>query len=144
MKEFQGIEDGAYQATKRGIARALDESSGASVPAASVANRSKTTSSAPRVAAAKKSPAVKSAKVKAEKAPSTPKAKGEKRTPAELAALTGKLGAYIVANPGNGIEVIAKGLGTTTKELSLSIKKLVADKKIRSTGQKRATRYFSK
>ena len=68
---------------------------------------------------------------------------GEKRPPAELAKLTEKLGEYIKAHPGLRIEPIGKALGTPTKELSLPIKKLLAAKKIRSEGQKRATEYFA-
>jgi predicted transcriptional regulator len=60
----------------------------------------------------------------------------------ELARLTEKLGDYIKSNPGLRMEAIAKALATPTRELNLPIKKLLAAKKIRSTGQKRATEYF--
>jgi hypothetical protein len=68
--------------------------------------------------------------------------KGEKRAPAEIAALTAKLGAYVKAHPGQGIEAIAKGMGRPTSELTLSINKLLATKSIKKTGEKRATKYF--
>jgi hypothetical protein len=67
---------------------------------------------------------------------------GEKRPAAELEQITHRLGAYIKANPGQGIEQIAKALETQTKELTLPIKKLLEAKRIGSKGHKRATRYF--
>jgi len=69
---------------------------------------------------------------------------GEKRSPVLLAQVTEQVGNHIKSNPGQGVEQIAKALSTTTKELTLPIRKLLADKKITSKGQKRATRYFPK
>jgi DNA-binding NtrC family response regulator len=66
---------------------------------------------------------------------------GEKRTPQQLAQITEHVYNYIKANPGQGVEQIAKALATSTKELTLPIRKLLTDKKISSKGQKRATRY---
>jgi hypothetical protein len=40
------------------------------------------------------------------------------------------------------MEAIGKALGLPTRELNLPIKKLLAGKKIRSEGHKRATEYF--
>lgn len=40
------------------------------------------------------------------------------------------------------MEQIAKTLGTTTKELALPAKKLIAEKKIKTKGERRATKYF--
>jgi hypothetical protein len=40
------------------------------------------------------------------------------------------------------MEAIGKALGTPTRELNLPIKKLLAGKKIRSQGHKRATEYY--
>jgi hypothetical protein len=68
--------------------------------------------------------------------------RGRKRDPGVIAALTERLGAYIAAHPGQRIEEIAAGLGTATKTLVLSVKKLIAGKAILTRGQKRATRYF--
>ena len=72
------------------------------------------------------------------------RAKGAKRDPRLLQALTDKLGDYIKKNPGLRIEQIGKALGTPTKDLALPVKKLVAAKKISTKGQKRATTYFAK
>ncbi len=77
------------------------------------------------------------------KAAAPKRASGEKRPPAELVKLTEKLGEYIKAHPGLRIEFIGKALATPTKDLTLPIKKLLAGKKIRSEGQKRATEYFA-
>ncbi len=53
--------------------------------------------------------------------------------------MTEQVGNHIKSNPGQGVEQIAKALSTTTKELTLPIRKLLGDKKITSKGQKRAT-----
>lgn len=70
------------------------------------------------------------------------KAKGEKRTPAELDAQCGWLLGQIKRTPGDGIEAISKALGVSTSELSLPVKKLLAEKSIRTKGHKRATKYY--
>jgi len=75
-------------------------------------------------------------------AAATKRRAGEKRTPQELVQITDQVFNYIKSNPGQGVEQIAKSLATSTKELTLPIRKLLVDKKIGSKGQKRATRYF--
>jgi hypothetical protein len=67
---------------------------------------------------------------------------GEKRSPEHLIQITDQVYGYIKSNSGQGIEQIAKALGTTTKELTLPVRKLLVEKKIGAKGQKRATRYF--
>lgn len=49
---------------------------------------------------------------------------------------------FVKKNPGLRIEQINQQLGTTTAELALPIRKLVADRAITTQGQKRATCYF--
>lgn len=71
-----------------------------------------------------------------------PRAKGAKRSPDELEELTSKLLAYVKNNPGQRIEQIAQGMGTSTKELNLPAKKLLAKKALKTKGHKRATQYF--
>jgi hypothetical protein len=71
-----------------------------------------------------------------------PRAPGEKRPPAELAKLVEKLGEYIKAHPGLRMEAIGKGLGLPTRELNLPVKKLLASKRVRVEGHKRATEYY--
>ena len=75
-------------------------------------------------------------------APSRGRAKGQKRPPEALAQLTESLLAAIKASPGQRMEEIAKGLGTSTGELTLPAKKLLAEKKIKTKGERRATKYF--
>ena len=68
--------------------------------------------------------------------------KGEKRSSDQIAETTKAVVSYVKKNPGQGVEAIAKGLGTATKELTLPIRKLVAEKQLKTKGQKRATKYF--
>lgn len=70
------------------------------------------------------------------------RAKGAKRTPEELEALTKTLLAAIKKTPGQRIEQIGKSIGVSTKELALPVSKLFEAKAIKSTGQRRATKYF--
>ncbi len=70
--------------------------------------------------------------------------KGAKRPPDEIERLTSRLLDYIKSNPGQRIEQIADGMGTSTKELNLPAKKLIAGKQLKTKGQKRATQYFAR
>jgi hypothetical protein len=72
------------------------------------------------------------------------RAKGGKRDPRVLEATVGKLHAAIKTKPGQRIEEISRQIGVTTRELALPAKKLIAAKKIRTTGTRRATKYFPK
>lgn len=67
--------------------------------------------------------------------------KGTKRDPALIDKLQGQLLSFVKQNPGLRIEQINKQLGTTTKELALPIRKLIAAKAIRTSGEKRSTSY---
>ncbi len=80
----------------------------------------------------------------AAKAAKPARKKGEKRSKEELQAMVQRVYDHIRGNSGQGVEQIAKELSTTTKELTLPIKKLMAEKKITSKGEKRATKYFSR
>lgn len=70
--------------------------------------------------------------------------KGQKRDPEEIERLTGRLLDYVKGNAGQRIEQIAAGMGTVTKELNLPVKKLIAQKSLKTKGQKRATQYFAR
>jgi predicted transcriptional regulator len=50
--------------------------------------------------------------------------------------------AYVTANPGQRMEHIARELGLATPEMTLPVRKLLADGKISVDGQKRATQYY--
>jgi hypothetical protein len=69
--------------------------------------------------------------------------RGAKRTQEDLEAMSGTVSTYIKANPGLRIEQINKALGTTTKDLALPLRKLVAEGFVNTKGQKRATTYFA-
>jgi hypothetical protein len=68
--------------------------------------------------------------------------KGGKRSANEIAATADSLLQYIRDQPGQRMEIIAKAMDVSTKELTLPIKKLLQAKKIRVEGQKRATTYY--
>lgn len=71
-------------------------------------------------------------------------AKGQKRAPEAIDKLTDQLLTHIKKNPGQRIEVIAKGMGVLTKDLNLPVKRLLETRKVRTRGQKRATTYTAK
>lgn len=68
--------------------------------------------------------------------------KGAKRDPKAIDALTERLAAFIKANAGKRVEEIGRALSTPTKELALPIVRLLANKTIKKSGQKRSTKYF--
>lgn len=70
------------------------------------------------------------------------RSKGAKRAPEEIEATTKTLLAAIKKSPGQRIEEIGKSIGVSTKELALPVAKLFAAKAIKTTGQRRATKYF--
>ncbi|HET7506540.1 MAG TPA: hypothetical protein VFK02_36220 [Kofleriaceae bacterium] len=71
-----------------------------------------------------------------------PRGRGAKRSAADLEALSEKVATFVKTNPGLRIEQINKELGTTTKDLALPIRKLIAEGAIHAKGQKRSTTYF--
>lgn len=68
--------------------------------------------------------------------------RGAKRTGAELEKMQDDFLAFVTKNPGLRIEQINKQLGTTTKDLALPIRKLIADGSLKAKGKKRSTAYF--
>ena len=67
---------------------------------------------------------------------------GAKRSAEDLDALSDKFASFVKANPGLRIEQINKQLGTSTKDLALPIRKLIAHRMISAKGNKRSTTYF--
>ncbi len=51
--------------------------------------------------------------------------------------------AQVTANPGQGVSEIGGALRLTSKELRLPILKLLGDKTLKTTGQRRGTKYFT-
>jgi hypothetical protein len=68
--------------------------------------------------------------------------RGGKRTAEEIAQMADAFLAHVTAHPGQRMEHIAKELSLATPELTLPVKKLLADGKIWVEGQKRATEYY--
>jgi hypothetical protein len=68
--------------------------------------------------------------------------RGGKRTTDEIVQMAEAFLAHVIANPGQRMEHIAKELGLATPELTLPVRKLLADGKLRVEGQKRATQYY--
>jgi hypothetical protein len=83
-----------------------------------------------------------SASARAAKPAPAKRANGQKRTQSEIAAVHAKLEAYVKVNEGKRIEEISKALGIPTGELTRPMKKLMVDGKVRTTGERRATRYY--
>src|SRR2546422_808159 len=69
--------------------------------------------------------------------------RGVKRTANELVELQDGFLAFVRSNPGLRIEQINKKLGTTTKDLALPIRKMIADGSLKVKGHKRSTTYFA-
>lgn len=69
--------------------------------------------------------------------------RGVKRSSVELDKLQDKFYSFVKDNPGLRIEQINKQLGTSTKDLALPIRKLIADGEIKAKGEKRSTTYFA-
>jgi hypothetical protein len=64
-----------------------------------------------------------------------------KRSPEELAKTADRLLRHIKSNPGQRAEQIAEGVGTSTKALALPLRKLVAEKRLKTKGVARGTTY---
>lgn len=128
------------QSVTDAVAQAL-QATGGSAPARTT-RRKATRRKATRAKAASRKKAT--AKKAAGKATGSRRKKGQKRTPEQLEAMTKSLLKEIKRKGGRRIEEIGTALSIPTKELALPIKKLIADKKIKTTGQRRATRYSAK
>ena len=74
---------------------------------------------------------------------SSVRAKGAKRSSNELDKLADSFHGFVAKHPGLRIEQINKQLGTSTKDLALPIRKLIADGAIKTKGEKRSTAYFA-
>lgn len=68
--------------------------------------------------------------------------KGQKRSPALLLRMTSELLAHIKETSGQRIEKIASELGYSTQDLKLPAQKLLAEKKVKTKGARRGTKYF--
>lgn len=71
------------------------------------------------------------------------KARGAKRSSADLDALKDRVRAHVREHPGQRVTELNAALATTTAELRRPLAQLIAAGELRTTGQKRATQYFA-
>jgi len=69
--------------------------------------------------------------------------RGAKRSSVELDKLGDRFHDFVAKHPGLRIEQINKQLGTSTKDLALPIRKMIADGSLKTKGEKRSTAYFA-
>jgi hypothetical protein len=69
--------------------------------------------------------------------------RGAKRSSNELEQMAEDFHQFVAKHPGLRIEQINKQLNTTTKDLALPIRKLIADGALKTKGVKRSTTYFA-
>jgi hypothetical protein len=67
-----------------------------------------------------------------------------RRSPEDLANLQSSILAAVKAKPGQRLEEVGRAMKTDTGVLKRPVAMLVAGKKLKTKGQKRGTRYFSK
>jgi hypothetical protein len=134
-------------ATKPAAAKAVEAAAEGSVPAEASPSKPSTAAKSVASATVAKSETPKGATGRSAEARAAGKSegrrKGQKRTQAELAALQARLEGFVKANDGKRIEEISKSLGVPTSDLAGPMKKLIDGAKVRTTGERRATRYYS-
>jgi hypothetical protein len=69
--------------------------------------------------------------------------RGEKRSSDELDELATEFYDFVLRHPGLRIEQINKQLDTTTRDLMLPIRKMIADGALKTKGTRRSTTYFA-
>lgn len=69
--------------------------------------------------------------------------RGAKRSSDELDEMMEQFHSFVAKHPGLRIEQINKQLGTSTKDLALPIRKLIAEGALKTKGAKRSTVYFA-
>jgi hypothetical protein len=70
--------------------------------------------------------------------------KRAKRTPEDVAKMGEQVVAYVAKHPGESVEQIGKALGEKTKDLALPIIRMIEAKKLKTKGERRGTKYFTK
>jgi len=76
-------------------------------------------------------------------APKPSRANRARRGQREIEALRGKLLSAIADQPGRRAEDISASLGAKTAEIAQPLRRLVAERLVRTEGARRGTRYFS-
>lgn len=97
---------------------------------------------APIVKATKSSGPKASKKRPAKKTTSGPRKYRKRRSGADIDKMGAQIQKHVAANPGQRAEQIKKALGIATKEWLRPIGKLIADKKVKTRGRLRATKYY--
>lgn len=69
--------------------------------------------------------------------------KNDKRSPAQLGEIKQSLFEHLASHPGMRTEQLNAAFGTSTKELALPLRQLVAEGAIRTEGQRRGMRYYA-
>lgn len=69
------------------------------------------------------------------------KGKRERRDSSQVEALAARVHDYVKSHGGERLEEISRGLGIDSKHLKLPITKLLAARAVKTTGQKRGTKY---
>jgi len=67
---------------------------------------------------------------------------GGRRSSEDVERMGESLLAYVGKNPGQRGEQIAEALGTDTKTMRLPMQKLIAEKRVKTKGERRAMRYY--
>jgi hypothetical protein len=80
--------------------------------------------------------------VPAGSASSVSRSGGGRRSSEDVDRMGASLLGYVEKNPGQRGEDIAAGLETDTKTMRLPMKKLIAEGKVRTKGERRAMRYY--
>ncbi len=70
--------------------------------------------------------------------------KRAKRTTEQVDAMAERILEHVKKNPGSSVEGMSKFFKVKSKELTLPINKLMDAKKMKTTGQKRGTKYHAK
>ena len=76
--------------------------------------------------------------------PKKTKAPSAKRSDSDIQKLMDRFVGFVKKNPGLRIEQINAQLGTSTKDLVIPVRRLVASKLVRTKGEKRSTTYEAK
>ena len=66
-----------------------------------------------------------------------------RRSTGDVEAMAASILSYVKANPGCSATELAAELGVTTKDVRLPLVKLLEEKKLRTEGQARGTKYFA-
>ena len=66
-----------------------------------------------------------------------------RRSAGDVESTAASVLAHVKANPGQGVTEIAAALRLSTKDLQLPILKLLGEKKLKTKGQRRGTKYFA-